>query len=195
MYHCTPLYSNTKVISVPSLSPAITHCLLIDESECIILYTLIHIAIHFHLVVYSALLHPYSVHSCSIDIHIAEVVGIGDSLHNISLVKEFCDGYLPTGIFHFTYEDILYSSDTIKPSLLTFITQLFYYFVVHPLDIVSPCDLQTNIHSSQGICNIRYMLCYCSCWLCSWIRLILGQLGILAILIGRYNSCLSFGVI
>lgn len=84
-----------------------------------------------------------------VDIQITQPVGIGDSLHNISLVRAFCDSHLPVRIFTFTYEDLLYSTDTIKPSLLAFLTQLLYYFVIKPLDIVS-LPPPTSTSHNQG---------------------------------------------
>lgn len=72
------------------------------------------------------------------DIHLKEPVGIAESLHNLSLVKDFCTGHLPANGYIFTAEDLLYASDSIKPSLLAFLTQLFHYFFLAPLDIVKP---------------------------------------------------------
>ena len=66
-------------------------------------------------------------------------------------MKAFCDNHLPVKIYNFTYEDILYTTDTIKPSLLAFLTQLFHYFVIKPLDFVSPILAANNNDYSQGM--------------------------------------------
>lgn len=65
-------------------------------------------------------------------------MGIASSLSNLELVREFCGRHLPRDIYHFTCEDLLYTSDTLKPSLLAFLTELLVYFVLNPLDIVKP---------------------------------------------------------
>ena len=84
-----------------------------------------------------------------VDIQLGNHVGIGDTIHNLSLVKAFCDRYLPVRIYHFTYEDILYSTHTIKPCLLAFLSQLFQYFVLKPLDIVNPA-YNKPVNNNQG---------------------------------------------
>lgn len=72
------------------------------------------------------------------EIHLKDPVGIAESLHNLSLVRQFCVNHLPVNTYTFADEDLLYASDTLKPSLLAFISQLFHYFVLSPLDIVKP---------------------------------------------------------
>ena len=86
----------------------------------------------------------------SADIQLSEPVGIADSLSNLSLVKTFCGQRLPKDIYHFTTEDLLYASDTIKPSLLAFLSQLLDYFVLSPIDIVRPLRVAPANTSSSS---------------------------------------------
>lgn len=91
------------------------------------------------------------------DIQTGNHVGIGDSIHNLSLVKAFCDRYLPVRIYHFSYEDILYSTHTVKPSLLAFLTHLFQYFVLDPLDIVRQVPAQKSLNNNQGKVSASFL--------------------------------------
>lgn len=52
-------------------------------------------------------------------------MSIPDSLHNLQIVQKFCANVLPVNPFHFTYEDILYTHDSLRPNIMVFLAELF----------------------------------------------------------------------
>ncbi|KAK0055546.1 calmodulin-regulated spectrin-associated protein 1 [Biomphalaria pfeifferi] len=55
-------------------------------------------------------------------------IGIADSLFNLRQIGEFCRNHLPWKAFHLTYEDLLYTHESMKVNILTFLADLFYCF-------------------------------------------------------------------
>ncbi|KFD70182.1 hypothetical protein M514_03269 [Trichuris suis] len=62
------------------------------------------------------------------DICFNDPMSLTDCIHNLWLIKEFCAKHLPCNVFHFTYEDVLYTHETLKPNLNAFLAELFYFF-------------------------------------------------------------------
>ncbi|KAM8934463.1 calmodulin-regulated spectrin-associated protein 1 isoform 2-T2 [Pelodytes ibericus] len=75
------------------------------------------------------------------DICLKEVPSIADSLYNIQLLKEFSNEYL-NKCFYLTLEDMLYSPLVLKPNLMVFIAELFWWFENVKPDFVQPRDTQ-----------------------------------------------------
>ncbi|KAJ8020613.1 Calmodulin-regulated spectrin-associated protein 1 [Holothuria leucospilota] len=70
------------------------------------------------------------------DIVLRENMSFADSLHNLQLLKTFFKKYLPE-TFHFTFEDLLYTHDSLKPSIIAFCSELFHVFEVTKPDHLS----------------------------------------------------------
>ena len=62
------------------------------------------------------------------DIAMSESLGIADSLYNLQQVIDFCENKLPSKVLHLTMNDLFYTSEVIKPHLLSFFADLFYHF-------------------------------------------------------------------
>ncbi|XP_075691215.1 calmodulin-regulated spectrin-associated protein 1 isoform X2 [Rhinoderma darwinii] len=75
------------------------------------------------------------------DICLKEVPSIADSLYNIQLLKEFSSEYL-NKCFYLTLEDMLYASLVLKPNVMVFIAELFWWFENVKPDFVQPRDTQ-----------------------------------------------------
>uniref|UniRef100_A0A8C5N531 Calmodulin regulated spectrin associated protein 1 n=1 Tax=Leptobrachium leishanense TaxID=445787 RepID=A0A8C5N531_9ANUR len=75
------------------------------------------------------------------DICLKEVTSIADSLYNIQLLREFANEYL-NKCFYLTVEDMLYSPMVLKPNLMVFIAELFWWFENVKPDFVQPRDTQ-----------------------------------------------------
>ncbi|KAM4662651.1 calmodulin-regulated spectrin-associated protein 1 isoform 2-T2 [Discoglossus pictus] len=75
------------------------------------------------------------------DICLKEVTSIADSVYNIQILKEFANEYL-NKCFYLTLEDMLYSSLVLKPNIMVFIAELFWWFENVKPDFVQPRDTQ-----------------------------------------------------
>ncbi|CAH2316763.1 calmodulin-regulated spectrin-associated 1 [Pelobates cultripes] len=75
------------------------------------------------------------------DICLKEITSIADSLYNIQLLREFSNEYL-NKCFYLSMEDMLYSPIVLKPNLMVFIAELFWWFENVKPDFVHPRDIQ-----------------------------------------------------
>ncbi|XP_006900641.1 PREDICTED: calmodulin-regulated spectrin-associated protein 1 [Elephantulus edwardii] len=75
------------------------------------------------------------------DICLKEVVSMADSLYNIRLLREFSNEYL-NKCFYLTLEDMLYAPLVLKPNVMVFIAELFWWFENVKPDFVQPRDVQ-----------------------------------------------------
>ncbi|KAJ7332411.1 hypothetical protein JRQ81_014591 [Phrynocephalus forsythii] len=71
------------------------------------------------------------------DICLKETMSLADSLYNLQLIQEFCQEYL-NRCCHFTLEDMLYASSSIKSNYLVFMAELFWWFEVVKPSFVQP---------------------------------------------------------
>ncbi|XP_028918042.1 calmodulin-regulated spectrin-associated protein 2 isoform X2 [Ornithorhynchus anatinus] len=71
------------------------------------------------------------------DICLKETMSLADSLYNLQLIQEFCQEYL-NQCCHFTLEDMLYASSSIKSNYLVFLAELFWWFEVVKPSFVQP---------------------------------------------------------
>jgi len=88
------------------------------------------------------------------DICLKTNVGIADSLYNLQLVKGFCENKIPSHCFHLTYEDFLYTSNTLLPNFYSLLAELFYWIEVQKLDCVASTPGQ--YFTEEGTRNMKY---------------------------------------
>lgn len=77
------------------------------------------------------------------DICLKETMSLADSLYNLQLIQEFCQEYL-NQCCHFTLEDMLYASSSIKGNYLVFMAELFWWFEVVKPAFVQPCTIDPH---------------------------------------------------
>ncbi|OXB67107.1 hypothetical protein ASZ78_005680 [Callipepla squamata] len=89
-----------------------------------------------------AVIHYYCPEQMKLDdICLKEVTSIADSLYNIQLLREFSNEYL-NKCFYLTLEDMLYAPLVLKPNVMVFIAELFWWFENVKPDFVQPRDIQ-----------------------------------------------------
>ncbi|XP_072841205.2 calmodulin-regulated spectrin-associated protein 1 isoform X1 [Pogona vitticeps] len=89
-----------------------------------------------------AVIHYYCPEQMKLDeICLKEVTSIADSIYNIQLLREFSNEYL-NKCFYLTLEDMLYAPLVLKPNVMVFIAELFWWFEIVKPDFVQPRDLQ-----------------------------------------------------
>lgn len=64
-------------------------------------------------------------------------MSLGDSIHNLQLVKKFCCECLPREINFLTLEDLLYLHPSIKENVLAFVSDLLFMFVITKANCVT----------------------------------------------------------
>ncbi|KAG9471558.1 hypothetical protein GDO78_014254 [Eleutherodactylus coqui] len=92
------------------------------------------------------------------DICLKEVPSLADSLYNIQLLKEFSSEYL-NKCFYLTLEDMLYASLVLKPNIMVFIAELFWWFENVKPDFVQPRDLQESKEGRFVLCPTEFLKC------------------------------------
>ncbi|XP_064194620.1 calmodulin-regulated spectrin-associated protein 2-like isoform X1 [Anguilla rostrata] len=86
----------------------------------------------------AALVHFYCPDAVRLeDICLKEVMSLADSLYNLQLIQEFCQENL-NRCCHFTLEDMLYASSSVKNNYLVFMAELFWWFEVVKPSFVRP---------------------------------------------------------
>ncbi|XP_077004898.1 calmodulin-regulated spectrin-associated protein 1 isoform X3 [Tamandua tetradactyla] len=89
-----------------------------------------------------AVIHYYCPEQMKLDdICLKEVTSMADSLYNIRLLREFSNEHLHK-CFFLTLEDMLYAPLVLKPNLMVFIAELFWWFENVKPDFVQPRDVQ-----------------------------------------------------
>ncbi|XP_070614808.1 calmodulin-regulated spectrin-associated protein 1 [Erythrolamprus reginae] len=89
-----------------------------------------------------AVIHYYCPEQMKLDeICLKEVTSIADSIYNIQLLREFANEYL-NKCFYLTLEDMLYAPLVLKPNVMVFIAELFWWFENVKPDFVRPRDPQ-----------------------------------------------------
>ncbi|XP_030582618.1 calmodulin-regulated spectrin-associated protein 2a isoform X5 [Archocentrus centrarchus] len=100
-----------------------------------------------------ALLHFYCPQLLPLDdICLKENMSLADRLYNLQLIQDFCKDNL-NSCCHFSLEDMLYASSTIKNNYLVFMAELFWWFEVVKPSFVKPRTLD-NEESSSLLKNI-----------------------------------------
>ncbi|KAJ8409479.1 hypothetical protein AAFF_G00228800 [Aldrovandia affinis] len=77
------------------------------------------------------------------DVCLKETMSLADSLYNLQLIQEFCLENL-NHCCHFTLEDMLYASSSIKNNYLVFMAELFWWF-----EVVKPSFVQPRILNAE----------------------------------------------
>ncbi|XP_033936949.1 calmodulin-regulated spectrin-associated protein 2a isoform X4 [Pseudochaenichthys georgianus] len=89
-----------------------------------------------------ALLHFYCPQLLPLDdVCLKENMALADRLYNLQLIQDFCKDNL-SGCCHFSLEDMLYASSTIKNNYLVFMAELFQLFEVVKPSFVKPRMLE-----------------------------------------------------
>uniref|UniRef100_A0A8B9KDI3 Calmodulin regulated spectrin-associated protein family, member 2a n=1 Tax=Astyanax mexicanus TaxID=7994 RepID=A0A8B9KDI3_ASTMX len=93
----------------------------------------------------AALLHFYCPDIVKLeDICLKENMSLADSLYNLQLIQDFCREHL-NRCCHFSLEDMLYASSSIKNNYLVFMAELFWWF-----EVVKPCFVQPQVLAPEG---------------------------------------------
>uniref|UniRef100_A0AAX7UJ49 Calmodulin regulated spectrin-associated protein family, member 2a n=1 Tax=Astatotilapia calliptera TaxID=8154 RepID=A0AAX7UJ49_ASTCA len=91
-----------------------------------------------------ALLHFYCPQLLPLDdVCLKENMSLADRLYNLQLIQDFCKDNL-NSCCHFSLEDMLYASSTVKNNYLVFMAELFWWFEVVKPSFVEPRKLDTE---------------------------------------------------
>uniref|UniRef100_A0A3Q3KRP3 Calmodulin regulated spectrin-associated protein family, member 2a n=1 Tax=Mastacembelus armatus TaxID=205130 RepID=A0A3Q3KRP3_9TELE len=95
-----------------------------------------------------ALLHFYCPQLLPLDdVYLKENMTLADRLYNLQLIQDFCKDNL-NSCCHFSLEDMLYASSTIKNNYLVFMAEVFWWFEVVKPSFVKPRTLEHEETSS-----------------------------------------------
>uniref|UniRef100_A0A669CL49 Calmodulin regulated spectrin-associated protein family, member 2a n=1 Tax=Oreochromis niloticus TaxID=8128 RepID=A0A669CL49_ORENI len=95
-----------------------------------------------------ALLHFYCPQLLPLDdVCLKENMSLADRLYNLQLIQDFCKDNL-NSCCHFSLEDMLYASSTVKNNYLVFMAELFWWFEVVKPSFVKPRKLENEEPSS-----------------------------------------------
>uniref|UniRef100_A0A8C7ILU1 Calmodulin regulated spectrin-associated protein family, member 2a n=1 Tax=Oncorhynchus kisutch TaxID=8019 RepID=A0A8C7ILU1_ONCKI len=93
----------------------------------------------------AALLHFYCPQLIRLeDICLKECMSLADSLYNLQLVQDFCQEHL-NRCCHFSLEDMVYVSSSLKNNYLVFLAELFCWF-----EEVKPSFVQPRVLDTEG---------------------------------------------
>ncbi|XP_045061220.1 calmodulin-regulated spectrin-associated protein 2a isoform X4 [Coregonus clupeaformis] len=87
------------------------------------------------------------------DICLKESMSLVDSLYNLQLVQEFCQEHL-NRCCHFSLEDMVYASSSVKNNYLVFMAELFWWFEVVKPSFVQPRVLDTEEPALTSLRNM-----------------------------------------
>ncbi|XP_071200635.1 calmodulin-regulated spectrin-associated protein 2a isoform X2 [Salvelinus alpinus] len=87
------------------------------------------------------------------DIRLKESMSLVDSLYNLQLVQEFCQQHLDR-CCHFSLEDMVYASSSVKNNYLVFMAELFWWFEVVKPSFVQPRVLDTEEPALTSLRNM-----------------------------------------
>ncbi|XP_061540332.1 calmodulin-regulated spectrin-associated protein 2a isoform X2 [Phycodurus eques] len=92
-----------------------------------------------------AMLHFYCPQLLSLDdVCLKQNMTLADRLHNVQLIQDFCRDNLE-GCCHFSLEDMLYASSTLKNNYLAFMGELFWWF-----EEVKPSFVKPRIWNNEA---------------------------------------------
>ncbi|XP_023195071.1 calmodulin-regulated spectrin-associated protein 2 isoform X5 [Xiphophorus maculatus] len=92
-----------------------------------------------------ALLHFYCPQLLPLDnVCLKENMSLADRLYNLQLIQDFCKDNL-NSCCHFSLEDMLYASSTIKNNYLVFMAELFWWF-----EVVKPSFVKPRVLDNEG---------------------------------------------
>ncbi|XP_017465062.1 PREDICTED: patronin isoform X21 [Rhagoletis zephyria] len=82
---------------------------------------------------------------------------VEDSIHNVSLVSNFCQNHLPYNVFHMNPEDVTYMRNSMKLNLVVLLSDLFLLFEIHPAKCVCYPGMDAPafvVHKSRGVTTL-----------------------------------------
>ncbi|XP_030636188.1 calmodulin-regulated spectrin-associated protein 3 [Chanos chanos] len=86
----------------------------------------------------ASLLHFYCPHILRLeDVCLKDTMAVADSLHNLQLIREFCDSFLK-GCCPLVLEDLLYTPLTLQVNIMCFVAELLRWFELQKPDFVQP---------------------------------------------------------
>uniref|UniRef100_UPI0037E8A5E6 calmodulin-regulated spectrin-associated protein 2a n=1 Tax=Semicossyphus pulcher TaxID=241346 RepID=UPI0037E8A5E6 len=92
-----------------------------------------------------ALLHFYCPQLLPLDdVCLKDNMTLADRLYNVQLIQDFCKDNL-SSCCHFSLEDMLYASSTIKNNYLVFMAELFWWF-----EVVKPSFVKPRMLDNEG---------------------------------------------
>ncbi|XP_065368107.1 patronin isoform X10 [Calliphora vicina] len=71
------------------------------------------------------------------DVRINYLPAVEDSIHNVLIVSNFSQKYLPYNVFHMLPEDVTYMRGSMRLNLLVLLADLFNLFEIHPANCVT----------------------------------------------------------
>uniref|UniRef100_A0AAQ5Y745 Calmodulin regulated spectrin-associated protein family, member 2a n=1 Tax=Amphiprion ocellaris TaxID=80972 RepID=A0AAQ5Y745_AMPOC len=96
-----------------------------------------------------ALLHFYCPQLLPLDdVCLKDNMSLADRLYNLQLIQDFCKDNL-NSCCHFSLEDMLYASSTIKNNYLVFMAELFWWF-----EVVKPSFVKPRLLEIEGTGNL-----------------------------------------
>nr|XP_036231355.1 patronin isoform X44 [Bactrocera oleae] len=75
---------------------------------------------------------------------------VEDSVHNVSLVSNFCQKHLPYNVFHMNPEDVTYMRNSMKLNLVVLLADLFLLFEIHPAKCVCYPGMDAPVSNSAS---------------------------------------------
>uniref|UniRef100_A0A673ZKZ0 Calmodulin regulated spectrin-associated protein family, member 2a n=1 Tax=Salmo trutta TaxID=8032 RepID=A0A673ZKZ0_SALTR len=87
------------------------------------------------------------------DICLKESMSLVDSLYNLQLVQDFCQQHL-NRCCHFSLEDMVYASSSVKNNYLVFMAELFWWFEVVKPSFVQPRVLEPALTSLRNMPSV-----------------------------------------
>ncbi|XP_018609167.2 calmodulin-regulated spectrin-associated protein 2-like isoform X3 [Scleropages formosus] len=87
------------------------------------------------------------------DICLKETMSLADSLYNLQLIQDFCKENLDQ-CCHFTLEDMVYASLSIKTNYLVFMAELFWWFEVVKPSFVQPRRLEVEAEPAPSLKSV-----------------------------------------
>ncbi|XP_072937138.1 patronin isoform X3 [Epargyreus clarus] len=85
-------------------------------------------------------------------VRVGRMASIQDCLHNLMLVYDFCQNYLPHNVFHMLPEDVTYMRGSMRQNLIATLADLFNMLEVHPVKSVK---YPGSVPRSPSACGMR----------------------------------------
>ncbi|XP_044752936.1 patronin isoform X10 [Coccinella septempunctata] len=94
------------------------------------------------------------------ELKVSYVPTVQESLHNVSLLQNFCNKCLPSPIFHLSPEDITYMRDSMKLNVTVFLADLFNMLEIQTLYCVKYPGSNDNFppRNMHGVAHKRNLL-------------------------------------
>ncbi|KAJ2953919.1 hypothetical protein O0L34_g1556 [Tuta absoluta] len=84
-------------------------------------------------------------------VRVGRMASIQDCLHNLMLVYDFCQNYLPHNVFHMMPEDVTYMRGSMRQNLIAMLADLFNMLEVHPVKSVKHPGSESPESNAHGV--------------------------------------------